>query len=510
MSKITINLLIETACDLQEKLASNAVNSQQLVSMYLQQIEKYNPYLRAVIETAPATLLKQKAYALDKERQKGLIRGPLHGIPILLKDNIATVPALGLGTTCGSLALVGSKPRKNAVIVERLLASGAIILGKTNLSEWNWYRSEYANSGWSAVGGQTQSAYVRGGFRTDDSNGGHSNPGGSSSGSAVGVSAGFAPVSIGTETAGSLVMPSDRAALYTIKPTVKIVSQEGIIPISPEADSAGPMAKSVLDLANLLDILVDRDKTNVPLGGYRSAITGTWDHIKIGILEPEKWLTSERFLKYEKRAVAQMFHEWRAVFERLKQFTNAVKWVQLISLEEATDHGTMDLFSAFHFTFQESLESYLSGLDNSKIHTLEELIQFNQKNADQELPPSANNQIRLIKSLHKDNLTQDKYNQILAFARKQCREKGIDKTLQEYDVDVIIGPGESALFYIAAGAGYPVGTLPLGYLNFNGRPFGLQIIAKAHQEALIIQVQSAWEKTMFRSVLPELNQVCRL
>jgi amidase len=251
-------------------------------------------------------VLLNRANELDLEHANGTVRGSLHGIPILVKDNIDTVSELGLPTTCGSLALVGSKLRKNAVIIERLLAAGAIILGKANRSEWDWYKSDLADSGWSAVGGQTQSAYVRGGFRNDDSNGGHSNPGGFSSGSAVAIAAGFSPISVGTETMGSLMTPGDRAALYTIKPTIKLVLRDDIIPITHEADSAGPMTKSVQDLADLLDVLVDPSQTTVPKGGYRSAVTGSWGDIRIGVLEPEKWMFPHEIVKYEMEANDQM------------------------------------------------------------------------------------------------------------------------------------------------------------------------------------------------------------
>ncbi|QPC80179.1 hypothetical protein HYE68_010931 [Fusarium pseudograminearum] len=175
MAAVNVNPLTATASELQTRLADNSITSRQLVKIYLDQICHYNGYLKAVIATAPEDLLDKTAAALDQERIQGYVRGPLHGIPILVKDNIATGPALGLPTTCGSLALQGSKPRHNAGIIDQLQAAGAIILGKANLSEWAWYRSDFADSGWSAVGGQTQSAYVRGGFdRNNDSNGGHS------------------------------------------------------------------------------------------------------------------------------------------------------------------------------------------------------------------------------------------------------------------------------------------------------------------------------------------------
>ncbi|CAO2654984.1 Nn.00g117170.m01.CDS01 [Neocucurbitaria sp. VM-36] len=500
---MSINPLTATAAHVQARLTNGSVTSVALVQLYLSQIARHNGYLKAVIATAPEDVLYKRVKELDGERANGCVRGPLHGIPVLVKDNIDTVPELGLPTTCGSLALVGARPRKNAAVIDRLLAAGAIILGKANLSEWAWYKSKLANCGWSAVGGQTQSAYVRGGFRKDDSNGGHSNPGGSSSGSAHAVAAGFSPIAIGTETMGSLMIPSDRASLYTIKPTIKLVPQDGIIPVTHEADSAGPMAKSVQDLADLLDVLVDPSQTSVPEGGYRAAVTGYWGDIRIGVLDPGKWVLPEEIVKFEKEASEQM----KAAYEKLKGVVKVVKPITLISPDESTEGGKKDVWNAFHSTFQSLLEAYLANLDDSKIHTLEDLIEFSKQHAEQELGSGANyNQDGLIRALH-SNMSSDEYHNLVNFARDACGRRGIDKALVDNDVDIIMGPGDGLLFAIAVTAGYPGATLPLGYLDFNGRPFGLQIVARAHQEALLIQAQSAWEVTFPKRQPPPLDEI---
>nr|ODN92661.1 hypothetical protein L203_00941 [Cryptococcus depauperatus CBS 7841] len=472
-----INLLTVTASELQAKLANNSITSRELVQLYLKQIAQYNTYLKAVIAVAPKDLLAETAAGLDEERTKGNIRGTLHGISILVKVNIATVPELGLPTTCGSLALLGSKPRKNAAIIER--ASRTM--------------SDFADWGWSAVGRQTQSAYVWGGFRRDDPCAGHNNPGGSSSGSAVAVAAGFSPVSIGTETISSLIMPNDRSALYTIKPTLKIVPQDGIIPASLEADSTGPMTKSVLDLANLLDVIIDPSKTIIPEGGYKSVVTGEWGNIRIGILEPDvSWQCQLR--------------DWKSVYAKLASVAKVVKPVRLISMDEATENGEKDINNAFRYTFKGLLEGYLTSIDDCKVHTLADLIDFNKEHAEQELPPSANNQANLIRALH-PNMTDEQYHSLLSFARDSCGKRGIDKTLEENGVDIIMGPEDGLLFSIAGSAGYPIASLPLNYLDFNGRTFGLQIITKAHQDALLIRAQSAWEATFPKRQPPLLDGV---
>ncbi|ETN40803.1 uncharacterized protein HMPREF1541_05083 [Cyphellophora europaea CBS 101466] len=499
---MSIDPLTETASSLQTKLTAGTITSKQLIDVYLGQLARHNGYLKAVIETAPESLLYAKATELDNERQQGHLRSPLHGIPLIVKDNIATVPELGLQTTCGSYALEGSKPRKNAVAIDRLIAAGAIVLGKANLSS----RSDRADQGWSAVGGQAQSPYVRGGFQRDtDSYSGHSSAGGSSTGSATGVAAGFAPISLGTETRGSLIMPSDRAALYTIKPTVKIISQAGVIPASYVADSVGPIAKTSLDVADLLDILVDPSKTTIPNGGYRSAVTGDWGDIRIGYVDSETWIFPHRIVKYVKEASNQMFREFELAYEKLKTVVKVVKPIEMMTLEESTEYGKTDIGKAFLKSFEGDLRGYLSGLDESKIHSLADLIEFNKAHPDLELPIAASNQAGLERMLNYD-MTDEEYDRIVRTAR-EVNKAGIDRVLEENAIDIIMAPGESLMFEIPAAAGYPTASLPLGYLDYNGRPFGLQMLAKAHQEAMLVQAQSAWEATFPARQSPPLDEI---
>ncbi|KAF2970834.1 hypothetical protein GQX73_g2780 [Xylaria multiplex] len=470
-----IDPLTATAADLQATLTSNSVTSRQLVKLYLDRIGRYDGYFRAVIVTAPEDLLDKAATRLDGERTNGHIRGPLHGIPILIK----------------------------------LVAAGAIIIGKANLSVCANLKSDLISLTFEDLIMPTADGLLFVARRNPHTFGEVFNAGGSSSGSAVAVAAGLSPISIGTETMGSLIMPSDRSALYTIKPTLKIISQEGLIPVTYEADSAGPMTKSVLDLANLLDILVDPSKTSVPEGGYRSAVTGKWGDIRIGVVEPADWLFPTKIVKYEQQASDQMLREWELAYEKLRTVAKTVKPVKLLSLEEATLGGTKNIWTAFASTFKDSLEDYLGSIDNSKVRTLEDLIKFNEEHAEQELPPSADNQAGFIRALHA-KMPDDEYRELIDFARDRCGKNGIDKVLEENEVDIIIGPGDGPMINIAGTAGYPSATLPLGYLDFNGRPFGLQILAKAHQEALLIEAQSAWEATFAKRQPPPLSEIIKL
>ncbi|KAF7720093.1 Uncharacterized protein PECH_001205 [Penicillium ucsense] len=485
--------LTATAADLQELLTSQQLRSVDLVEKYRQQIDTYNGYLHAVLQQAPLDLVMSRAAAMDLERQEEKLRGPLHGIPILVKDNIATHPDLGMDTTAGSLALKGSKPRNNAPVVEQLLRAGAIIIGKANLSELSYYKGTDLACGWSPVGGQTQSAYVRGGFRDDDSFVGHSNTSGSSSGSAVAVAAGFAPFSLGSETEGSLISPSNRAALYTLKPTMSIVPQAGVIPIAKLFDSVGPMTKNARDVALLMDVLVNPELTQIPKGGYVSAVTGQWNGLRIGTVDPEVWGYEADARKPQPGAEEQMLEETRLAYEKLQGLAESYHHhVPLITEDAFNVGGKNAIFTLLSHFIPSEFAEYMSTVTDSSISTLEDLIEYNRAHADVELPPK-NPKQDLIEDAVKMNLSKNEVDSLIHHVRDVGRTRGIDKIFEEFNVNVIVGPAESGLTGFASATGYPIATLPLGYLDFNGRPHGLAAIAGPHQDALLIQLQSAWE-----------------
>ncbi|KAI0095556.1 putative glutamyl-tRNA amidotransferase subunit A [Nemania sp. FL0031] len=490
LRSVTIDVLTADVQALQSLLSDGQITSHELIDVYLNQVRKHNDFLRAVIETTPRELLLRRARNLDDERRSGTIRGPLHGIPILIKDNIATHPSLGLGTSAGSLALVGSKPKKNAVIVDMLIESGAIILGKTNLSEFANYRGVMLVSGWSGVGGQVQSAYVRGGIRYDDGKDGHSNPSGSSSGSAVAVSAGFSPVSIGTETDGSLICPAGRASLYTIKPTIGLVPHEGIVPASSLFDSAGPMAKSVYDLAVLLDAI---SKLASP---FISHLNGSWGELSVATLDPHVWKFPDTFIKPEPEADEQIYPEIAAAYETIK--AKAKRFVENVPLKTIDDfdyNGASAEFTVLKANMKPQLNDFLQNyLEESNVRSLEETIEFNKLHADQELPPLHDNQ-EFFTETQEQHLESEEYDETLEYLRRITRDEGIDRILKEYDVDVIIGPADSFITSLATGSGYPVAGMPLTYLDFNGRPLGLAALAGRNQDAILVKMMSAWEGT---------------
>lgn len=380
-----LDLLTATIDGLQHLLSNNSgVTSKLLVASYLAQIRHHDDDLRAVITTAPRSLLLQSAAQLDDERKAGKVRGPLHGIPILLKDNIATSPATGLDTTAGSLALVDSCPRQNAILADKLLDAGAILLGKASLSELSWWKGSRLICGWNAVSGQAQSPYVRGGLLPDDTFAGHSNPGGSSSGPAIAVAAGYAPASIGTETFGSLMLPAGRAALFSIQPSRGIVSTNGIVPISSFSDAPGPMTKTTKDLALLMDVLVDPSKTRVPEGGYVSRVTGLWEGLRIGTLDPENWnfgTHSRKILdpSMEEQLNNQVRDAYAEIQKHADVFHNHIPMPMSSVLDLDAENALLKIFEK---DFQAEFEGYLQLCERPKVKTLGELIDFNKAHAD--------------------------------------------------------------------------------------------------------------------------------
>ncbi|PVH72323.1 amidase signature enzyme [Cadophora sp. DSE1049] len=469
--------LTATAADLQEMLSKRMLTSVDFVERSFAQMDKYDVYLKAIISRAPKAI--KVAKKLDIERKHGHVRGPLHGIPILVKDNIVTDARWGMDTTAGSCALKGSRPPDSATLF-------------TRCSQFNAFRGSDLPPGWSAAGGQTQSAYTCGNVeRPTLVSGTAYNPGGSSTGSAVGVSAGYAATAIGTDTTGSVNIPSTRAALYGIRVTTGTSDMAGIIPFSARFDTLGVMAKSPLDVANLLEVIVDN--AFLPPGGHRNSLSGTWKGLRIGVLSPNKWFIPASFSRPNPGARAQLDRETLAAYYKLHRLGANIQDVDLISWEQLVPSDNYGLFDLFAADFRTDIQTYLANLTDSKVQTLADIVKFNEHHASLELPPGYENQDLSTVTL-KNNMSADTYRMLLAKMREVGRELGIDKTLHDNSIDVIIGPADSAFSLLACAAGYPSATFPLSYLDFNGRPFGLFALTSKRMEATLLQVMSAWEK----------------
>ena len=457
---------------IQERFNRRTLTAEHLTHLYLERIAKIDrdgPALRSVIEVNPDALAI--ARCLDEERKSKGARGPLHGIPVLLKDNIDTVDRMQ--TTAGSLALAGSRPSRDAALVERLRNAGAVILGKTNLSEWANFRSTHSTSGWSGRGGQTHNPYAL-----------DRNPCGSSSGSAVAVSANLCMLAVGTETDGSVVCPAAMCGVVGIKPTLGFISGAGIVPIAHSQDTAGPMARTVRDAAMLL-----------------SALGGTG--------KKQEWSFDPNGLRGARIGVARQYFNMgpaiTAIMETcLQTMKNAgatlVDPADLPSFETWRDTETEVLL----YEFKADLNKYLAGR-NAQVKTLADCIKFNRAHRDREMPYFQ--QELMEQAQEKGPLTEKDYKEALAKNHKLTRKDGIDAVMKKYRLDAMVGPtaGPAWLTDWAGGdradsgcasppavAGYPHITVPAG--QHFGLPIGISFFGTAYSEPKLIRLAYAFEQ----------------
>lgn len=478
--------LNETTIDaLQQKMQQGVYTSKSITEMYLQRIasiDREGPALHAVIEINPEALAI--AEAMDQERKAGKIRGPLHGIPVLIKDNIDTGDQMM--TTAGSLAMEGNKAGKDAFIVAQLRAAGAVLLGKTNLSEWANFRSTRSSSGWSSRGGQTKNPCVL-----------DRNPCGSSSGSGAAVAANLCAVAVGTETDGSVIAPASFCGVVGIKPTVGLCSRSGIIPISKTQDTAGPMTRTVRDAAILLGVLTGADP-NDPVTQESTGKTHP-DYTVFLNADALKGKT----IGVEKRALKG--HEgvvdlYKAAIETLKQQGATIVEVEL--LNQYKDLGDAE-FDVMLYEFKDGLNRYLSAA-NAKVKSLADVIAFNKNNADKAMPYFKQELLEMSEA--KGDISSKEYTE--ALKKSQSSRKIIDDMMGKLKLDAICGvsiglPHPTDLvngdantgFYFcppAAMAGYPHITVPMGKVH--ELPAGLSFIAGAYREPELLSMAYAYEQ----------------
>ncbi len=480
---------------LQKKMQDGTLSSKAITQLYLNridQIDKKGPALHAVIELNPDAI--SIAEAMDNERKEGKIRGPLHGIPVLIKDNINTGDKMM--TTAGSLALVGNRAKADAFIIKQLRESGAVILGKTNLSEWANFRSSRSSSGWSSRGGQTKNPYY-----LDRS------PSGSSSGSGSAVAANLCTVAIGTETDGSVIAPSSNCGLVGIKPTVGLLSRSGIIPISKTQDTAGPMARTVKDAAILLGVLAGVDAADaVTLESKGKAEKDYTKFLDKNALKGKRIGIEKSFLKGRHEGVVALYQQ--AIEEIKKQGATII---EIDLLKETNPLGGAE-FTILQFEFKDGLNKYFASA-NAPIKTMADLIAFNKKEEATAMPYFKQETIE--SSQAKSDLNSKEYTD--ALQKTLTSRKIIDSILQQNKLDAIVGTsigpatpidlinGDSdAGFYFcppAAMAGYPHITVPMG--DISGLSVGLSFVASAYQEATIIAFAYAYEQATNKRKAPK-------
>ncbi|KAF2201136.1 amidase signature enzyme [Delitschia confertaspora ATCC 74209] len=503
-----LDLLETSAFELSEMLNAQLVTSVEIVETYLAQIEQHNRrgrQLRALISVAPKHELLKIAKRLDDERARGKLRGPLHGIPIVVKDNIMTDMNLGMDTTVGSYAFVGCTPKKNATVVDRLIKRGMIILGKANLTEFCGLKNPSMPPGWSAVGGQCQSPYVARHIAKRKLHWELSAPGGSSTGSAVSVCAGFSTLAIGTDTIGSLITPANRAGLYALKPTVGQIPTDGVFTLSKTFDSVGGMAKSAKDLVALMDALMvptGRETTAPPVRSPNFRIKEDWGGLRIGFTEPgiwRQWLKSgrinsdaEKFMRTKYDAVVQSM---------IAMGVDVVYPVELPPLSDLSLHGKNCFESIVYYEFKECLGDFIKQFKSTKVHSLAEIINFNLEHPELCLPPTCPNQNDLMNALQ-TGVLRDQVNEAKRHLLQTGKHEGLDRIFEELQLDILVAPGDAALSSLAAAAGYPTAACPLSALKLNGQPFGLTLTAPPFSEAALLHFLTAYESSFPPRALP--------
>ena len=478
---------------LQAVMSAGKYTAQAITKKYLDRIDdidKHGPLLNSVIELNPDALTI--ATDRDRERKAGRVRGPLHGIPVLIKDNIDTHDRMT--TTAGSLALEGSMAPQDSTVAKKLREAGAVIIGKTNLSEWANFRSSHSSSGWSGRGGQTKNPYVL-----------DRNPCGSSSGTGAGISANLAAIGVGTETDGSVVCPSNANSLVGIKPTLGLISRAGIIPIAHSQDTAGPMCRTVRDAAILLATLTSsdpRDPVRMPgIGpsGMREIIDDFTPFLDPNGLKGARIGVQRKSFGFND-AVDKLMNECIDVIRRLG--------ATVVDPADIPTQGKFDdtEFEVLLYEFKADLNKYLAALGPSApVKSLKDIIDFNEKHRDRELLYFG--QDTMVKAQAKGPLTEKKYLDALAKNHLLSRTQGIDAVMIKNKLDAIVTPtggppwptdwvnGDhftGGYSTASAVAGYPHITVPAGYVF--GMPVGISFFGRAWSEAALIKFAYAFEQ----------------
>jgi len=481
LEEMTIN-------DLQNAMASGKYTAHSLVGKYFDRIndlDKRGPAINSVIEVNPEAVAI--ASELDKERKAGRVRGPLHGIPVLIKDNIDTHDRMT--TTAGSLALGGSVPLQDSFVVKKLREAGAVIIGKTNLSEWANFRSSHSTSGWSGRGGQTKNPYVL-----------DRNPCGSSSGTGAAIAANLATIGVGTETDGSVVCPSNANSLVGIKPTLGLISRGGIVPIAHSQDTAGPMCRTVADAAILLGVLAGidpRDDATKASAGKSSA-----DYTKF---------FDTNGLRSARIGVHRKSFGFNDATDKLISDCLEIIKKQGATIVDPADIPTQGKFDdseleVLLYEFKADLNAYLASLGSgAPVKSLKEIIDFNQQHRDRELPYFG--QDLFTKAQAKGPLTDKAYRDALAKNRRMSRKEGIDLVMDKNKLDALVAPTGGPAWTTdwvngdhftggystaSAVAGYPHITVPAGYVF--GLPVGISFFGRAWSEATLIKLAYAFEQ----------------
>ncbi|KAK8430335.1 amidase signature domain-containing protein [Phyllosticta citricarpa] len=556
LDSLPFDPLTTSATTLAKLVGTGSLTSVDLVDVYLAAIERHNRsgrQLRALISTAPRYHLFALARRLDDERSAGRCRGPLHGVPVVLQDNIVTCAAAddvpttptsttttttisaaeagppagdagvyaavaghGMDTTLGSYAFVGARPKRAASVTQRLERAGLIVIGKSNLSELCGLKSETMASGWSAVGGQTLSPFVARRFDRDSDawvwEQSLATPAeGSAFGSAVAVAAGFSPLAVATDAMGGLVDVASRNGLYSLKMTAGSVPLDGVWCTSRSFDGVGGIAKSASDLVALTDAIAEPSMIGddyYPRGFQKFSVQKSWSGLRVGFVDPRVWKPGRELAKTSPEAQTYMIAMYGAAVRRVREQGAIVSYpVQAPSPQIFQDSERGSFEAVTYHEFKELSADYLDNLDTSRVHSLPDVIDFNTKHADVELPSSCPDQADLIAASSNTPDGPAQAREALDRLRRLGGSEGIDLVLDYYKLDVLVAPADSALCELAAAAGYPIATTPLSMLRPQARPFGLALTTRAHNEHLLLHFASAWEALCPPVTPPPLDAV---
>jgi amidase len=485
-------------------MSTGRLTSVQILECYMERFHQVDEFINSIMELNPDA--KDIAVALDAERAAGHVRGPLHGIPFVIKDNIATKDQME--TTAGSLMLVGSVAPRDAFVVAKLRQAGAVLMGKATLSEWADMRSNNYSEGYSARGGQARSPYNL----TQD-------PGGSSSGSAAAVAANIVPFALGTETDGSVINPAERNALVGIKPTVGLTSRAGVIPESVHQDTVGTFGRTVRDAAYALDAIYGIDSRDnyttaqdgmTPTGGYMQFLANklALTNATFGLPWDSFWVYADHEQLSQLLSVISLIESAGGVIENNTELPNHKT---IVSPEgwnwdygAARGHPNESEYTVVKVDFYNNIIAYLSELENTTIRTLEDIVAYNYANDDTEggypwprgIPEFYSGQDGFLASLETKGEMNEVYYQALSFIQRSSREEGIDAALANEGrrLDALLVPSDVAQAYqIAAQAGYPMITVPAGVRSGTGIPFGLALMGTAWSEGELLRWASAIE-----------------
>ncbi len=484
-----------TIPQLHQQMQQGQLTSVELVQFYLDRIalfDRRGPALNSIAQLNSNAL--QQAKLLDKALNSTGLVGPLHGIPVLLKDNIDTLD--GMANTAGSFALENNFPKDDAFFVKELKKAGAIILGKTNLSEWANFRSTAASSGWSGLYGQTKNPYDT-----------TVSPCGSSSGSGVSMAANLATVAVGTETDGSVTCPSAVNGIVGIKPTLGTVSRDGIIPISHSQDTAGPMARNVTDAVILLSAMVAADQTDP---NVETSPVDYLSHLTLEGLKGKRIGIARNLMGYHK-AVDKRFEQALTVLR-----AQGAIIVDKTNFDNQTDWSNAEFTVLLH-EFKAGLNHYLSQTDAKQPKSLAQLIEFNKRHRDKEMPYFEQELFEMAQE--KGDLSSKEYLQAHQLAKSSTQENGIDLLLEKHQLDLIIAPTTGPAWKtdwvngdhylgsassVAAVAGYPHITVPMGYIH--GLPVGLSFFSGKLQEGVLIEAAYSYEQATKHRRKPILGE----